>query len=401
MVLTSPRFADNTRLQRAAENMPALKAFETDKEAVGLLQLALRDLRDPRIGTLPKSFSAGGPDGIYASETAGAVTQFQRREKLTADGAAGHDTLHALDLLFPPTKPDPPKPKPPTEDEIVAFLKGRLRRRVVSVMIEHEANMIVLGEVHVGQAHKSFLLHELIRALARRRAPGAHFHASEQFFDRHRPEIRRFLHATPQQRSQLMFTLDADLRQFVAALSAAADFPEHRYAMLPAGSTISGRTDAGADARHTDIFKAFERSVHLHNSENAQHITTRTSRGNLLVGAFHAARLHTSGRPSKTTTQLLSDAGWNVHVIRIVVDLPTISPRDSDELRARDGSGSAIHLLSVLREVAGGKHLYADITGADSPFARLRGRDTINRPYNELFDSVMYLPETVPFGGLS
>jgi hypothetical protein len=269
------------------------------------------------------------------------------------------------------------------------------------VLIEHEANMIVLGEMHVGQAHKSFLLHELIRALARHRAAGVHFHTSEQFFDRHRPEIARFLRATPQQRSQLMFSLDADLRPFVSALSAAADFPNHRYAILPAGSTISGRPAEGADARHADIFKAFERNVHFHNSQSAQHITPRTSRGNMLVGAFHAARLHVRGRPSKTTTQLLIDAGWNVHVIRIVVDLPNFIPRDSDELRARDGSGSAIHLLSVLREAAGGKHFYADITGPDSPFARLRGRDTINRPYNELFDAVMYLPETVPFVGLS
>jgi len=401
-VLVSPRFASNKRLQAAAENNPALKAFEPDKGAVRLLQQALRDLRDPTVGTLPISFRQGGPDGVYGEETVGAVRQFQRRQKLNADGASGHDTLHALDALFPAPGPVPPEPKPPapTEEEVTAFLSSHRRRDVVSVLIEQPANMVVFGEVHIGQAHKAFLLHELIRTLARRRAPNAHFHASEQFFDRHRPEIRRFLHATQSERAKLMFEIDPILRQFVPALSAAADFPEHRYDVLPAGSGISGTTPEGADARHEAIFAAFERSVHLHNTETASHITTRSSRGNFLLGAFHAARRHVQGRPAKTTTELLIDAGWEVLVIRLVVDLPFVLPTDTDLLQGLDDATKKVDLLSVLRGAAGGRHMFADIRGSQSPFARLR-RPGVKLPYNQLFDAVMYLPETVPLGGLS
>jgi len=401
-VLVSPRFASNKRLQAAAENNPALKAFEPDKGAVRLLQQALRDLRDPTVGTLPISFRQGGPDGVYGEETVGAVRQFQRRQKLNADGASGHDTLHALDALFPAPGPVPPEPKPPapTEEEVTAFLSSHRRRDVVSVLIEQPANMVVFGEVHIGQAHKAFLLHELIRTLARRRAPNAHFHASEQFFDRHRPEIRRFLHATPSERAKLMFEIDPILRQFVPALSAAADFPEHRYDVLPAGSGISGTTPEGADARHEAIFAAFERSVHLHNTETASHIATRSSRGNFLLGAFHAARRHVQGRPAKTTTELLIDAGWEVLVIRLVVDLPFVLPTDTDLLQGLDDATKKVDLLSVLRGAAGGRHMFADIRGSQSPFARLR-RPGVRLPYNQLFDAVMYLPETVPLGGLS
>lgn len=401
-MLVSPRFASNKRLQAAAENNPALKAFEPDKGAVRLLQQALRDLRDPTVGTLPISFRQGGPDGVYGEETVGAVRQFQRRQKLNADGASGHDTLHALDALFPAPGPVPPEPKPPapTEEEVTAFLSSHRRRDVVSVLIEQPANMVVFGEVHIGQAHKAFLLHELIRTLARRRAPNAHFHASEQFFDRHRPEIRRFLHATPSERAKLMFEIDPILRQFVPALSAAADFPEHRYDVLPAGSGISGTTPEGADARHEAIFAAFERSVHLHNTETASHIATRSSRGNFLLGAFHAARRHVQGRPAKTTTELLIDAGWEVLVIRLVVDLPFVLPTDTDLLQGLDDATKKVDLLSVLRGAAGGRHMFADIRGSQSPFARLR-RPGVRLPYNQLFDAVMYLPETVPLGGLS
>src|SRR5262249_7316975 len=142
-VLMSPRFADNKRLQSAAENNPALKAFEPDKDAVRLLQQALRDLRDPLIGALPISFRQGAPDGGYGEEPAGAAGKPQRGKSLPAAGAGGHDTLHALDALSPARGPAPPEPKPPapTEEEVTAFLSNHHRRDVVSVLIEQRANM--------------------------------------------------------------------------------------------------------------------------------------------------------------------------------------------------------------------------------------------------------------------
>jgi hypothetical protein len=108
MPLTSPRFRNNQRLQRAAENAPALKPPEHG-QAVRLLQQALIDLGIP----LPKSTAKyGSPDGIYGNETEGAVRGFQYTRHLPAvDGHAGHDTLYELDKLLPmPAEPLPPLP---------------------------------------------------------------------------------------------------------------------------------------------------------------------------------------------------------------------------------------------------------------------------------------------------
>ena len=105
MALTSPRFADSERLQRAADNNPPLKRPESG-DAVKRLQQALADLGFK----MPVSFAAGGPDGVYGEETERVVRQFQRDQKFPVsgqDGRAGHDTLGRLDQLF--TAPVPTK----------------------------------------------------------------------------------------------------------------------------------------------------------------------------------------------------------------------------------------------------------------------------------------------------
>jgi peptidoglycan hydrolase-like protein with peptidoglycan-binding domain len=113
MALRSPRFASNERLQRAASNSPPLRHGEVG-EAVRLLQQALIDLGFP----LPISVRRyGSPDGIYGDETAGRVREFQRKNGLTADGVAGHDTLGKLDALLP--NPAPPLPPLPAFDRKV------------------------------------------------------------------------------------------------------------------------------------------------------------------------------------------------------------------------------------------------------------------------------------------
>jgi peptidoglycan hydrolase-like protein with peptidoglycan-binding domain len=104
MALTSPRFANDPRLQAAAMNNPPMRRGETG-DSVGTLQQALYDLGYP----LPISFATGTPDGIYGAETEATVRQFQTDQGIGRDGVAGHDTLGALDALFPP----PPPPGPP------------------------------------------------------------------------------------------------------------------------------------------------------------------------------------------------------------------------------------------------------------------------------------------------
>ena len=107
MPLQSPRFAGNERLQRAANNSPALRAGESG-EAVKLLQQALIDLGFPMPISTRRS---GSPDGIYGNETSTRIREFQAKNGLGLDGVAGRDTLNKMDaLLKGGPAPQPPKP---------------------------------------------------------------------------------------------------------------------------------------------------------------------------------------------------------------------------------------------------------------------------------------------------
>lgn len=94
MVLTSSLFADNDRLQKAAENSPPLRTPETG-EAVARLQQALVQLGY----AMPISTKADGTmDGVYGNETRQVVWKYQvDHPPLAKDGEAGHDTLHSID----------------------------------------------------------------------------------------------------------------------------------------------------------------------------------------------------------------------------------------------------------------------------------------------------------------
>src|SRR5438046_5879544 len=113
MPLTSPRFTDNARLQRAADNNPPLKIGEPKGDAVQRLQQALSDLGYE----LPITFRQGGADGIYGTDTTQVVREFEIDQGFAPsgwDGRAGRDTLTRLDQLFPPPSPvPPPRPPPP------------------------------------------------------------------------------------------------------------------------------------------------------------------------------------------------------------------------------------------------------------------------------------------------
>jgi peptidoglycan hydrolase-like protein with peptidoglycan-binding domain len=112
MPLTSPRFKDSARLQKAAENDPPLKIGEPKGDGVARVQQALSDLGY----AMPITFAKGSPDGIYGKETAAVVQQFQKDQGFPPsgwDGRAGRDTLTRLDQLFPPPVPVPPRPPLP------------------------------------------------------------------------------------------------------------------------------------------------------------------------------------------------------------------------------------------------------------------------------------------------
>jgi peptidoglycan hydrolase-like protein with peptidoglycan-binding domain len=103
MAVTSPRFANNARLQAASENNPPMGRGETG-DGVAVLQQALADLGF----NMPISFSQGSPDGIYGAETEATVRQLQQKQGLGQDGIAGRDTWAELDRLFTPPPPATP-----------------------------------------------------------------------------------------------------------------------------------------------------------------------------------------------------------------------------------------------------------------------------------------------------
>jgi hypothetical protein len=95
--LVAERFAGNERLQRAFHNDPPLRLGEQSNGVAGLQQ-ALTDLGYD----MPRSTASGEPDGIYGSETARIVREFQEEfgVRHPSGHEAGHKTLASLDVLF-------------------------------------------------------------------------------------------------------------------------------------------------------------------------------------------------------------------------------------------------------------------------------------------------------------
>lgn len=143
MALVSPRFKDDARLQKAAENKPAMKYGEKG-EPVRLVQQALIDLGF----ALPVSTKKyGSPDGIFGLETAAQLRKFQAKHTLTPDGIAGKNSLHKMDELLPNEAPPlPPIPKP-----IKAKHRVRLHFRSIAVPFVPEFTALAFAQQVYGQ----------------------------------------------------------------------------------------------------------------------------------------------------------------------------------------------------------------------------------------------------------
>ncbi|MGE0759115.1 MAG: peptidoglycan-binding protein [Pirellulaceae bacterium] len=120
MSLRSPLFANQPRLDQAAQNRPPLRRGDRGT-AVNRLQQALIACGL----ALPRSTRAGTPDGIYGDETVQKVSEFQTREGLAADGIAGRDTLHRLDDRLLGGGSDPSGPIPSTRGREFAATTAR------------------------------------------------------------------------------------------------------------------------------------------------------------------------------------------------------------------------------------------------------------------------------------
>lgn len=107
MALSSPRFAGNPRLEKAARNKPAMGRGEVG-EPVRIIQQSLLELGFWLDVSL-KRFNT--PDGIFGPETQDRVRQFQRSRSLYPDGIVGKFTMAELDTLLPTAGPTlPPLP---------------------------------------------------------------------------------------------------------------------------------------------------------------------------------------------------------------------------------------------------------------------------------------------------
>ena len=163
---------------------------------------------------------------------------------------------------------------------------------------------------------------EFLAAVARstiaHQGSGTHFHASEHFMAdaQTRVAIQNYLFAGSGQLTRARRRLPASVQPFTPILDAARTSPRHRYTIITTDSHVSG-----GNARNGSIHSGFNASIRRHNMLHSLNQITRHSRGTFLIGAFHGARRHTHGQASKTTTMLLDQDGWPLHVARIVVDV--------------------------------------------------------------------------------
>lgn len=104
-MLRSRLFINNQRLNAATNNNPVIRRGEPDRDAVRLLQQALRDLQ---VATMRRSIGADGMfDGDFGGETFRALKRFQHDN--SAGGATGNgtgiadrETLLLMDSLLVP-----------------------------------------------------------------------------------------------------------------------------------------------------------------------------------------------------------------------------------------------------------------------------------------------------------
>lgn len=396
MALKSSRFKNNARLQAAAKSSPAMRAFETNHEAVKILQRALRDLKSAKVGSLPRSFKTGAPDGIYGHETVEAVRNFQKlHPPLKKDGIAGKNTLAKLDeIYFKPPKPvipvtPPPLVTAPTIDDIKNFM--RLRRRVdfASELVPGAGHhLVIFGEVHHASERKGRLVSELLDKNKQYNNHAKYFFSSEVIYPNQISHIQRYLNESDQsKRDQILLSMPGSgqgrAKKYKTAYNTIAEFP-HRAAHVLAG----GAQQSDLNKRHESIFKSFISSA------NDAQINFGNSFGYYIIGSAHGARTNTLTKlDGKTVTQRLIGANWKVHVVRLIVD-KFFHDKDTDHLTAIDESGGDFDLQDILTSFSQNDAAYYDIRGAHSPFGKLTlaGPGKVKKPYNQFFDAILFYP---------
>lgn len=416
-LLLSKLFRNDVRLEDCAVKDSAHILPGSVGDFVSKIQKALFAIDKASIAANELDVSRYGPS------TAAAVLKYKQNHnppiinftyQAQADNVIGKMTIVFLDreMMAIENLPIPPSVPPQNEllslvaakQKIRSYLAREAKRNVADILIKHPASLLVFGETHfVADPMKAFLFSELIVGTRLRRPTLTNFHASERFMNDQstRNRISSVLQANPPERmKQPISRLTDDLRPFVPVLASANSFPARRYGILPCG-TIAGGSDPGnvskhEDIRHNAIFNAFVDASNQCPDVPVRSINSAISRGNILLGARHAALRSVGGRAIDTTCGLLVKAGWNVLAIQMTGPFTTgetVVPQDFKLRLLNSKDDRVIDSLAIIEEVAGGRSFFADLTKPDSPFSKVKDMDSgaAEIPFNELFHAIVHV----------
>lgn len=293
------------------------------------------------------------------------------------------------------------------ERDLEKFLSTKQQSDTVAYVLQQNA-LVVFAEMHIGAPQKAAFLSSIITALGKHKSHLSHFHASEAFFSDVRTWVvlQNYL-AADEGRSLIKarrHLFDEKLRLYEPVLEAARRYPGRRYAVIGAGPY-----EHGEDLRHALIHGGFNGGITKFNQLHRENPITQVSKGNLLIGEFHATRQHMMGRATPTTSMLLLKDGWKLHVIRLSVgkkdsiavtvtemgtgrQVTSKSAMGDNFLLEPLGGGATIDMIAILNRVAGKKPLVCDIRGDKSPFALVKLEGGTDIPYNEMVDAILHLP---------
>ena len=400
--LQSKLFTGDSRLEACAVEDAAHVTMGTVGDFVTRIQTALRLTDGASID------AADLTSNRYGVSTARAVLAFKTKRSIInrayqqqPDDNVGKMTIARLDaeMVVVERRPVPPPPVPPrsltfeeAKKAIERYLQREARTNVAEILDKHAANLLAFGEVHfAGDPMKAFLFAELTGRARLRRPLNTHFHASERFPNDPftRQKISDVLQSPPSRIEQPIARLSGRVRPFMPVLASANTFPGRRFGVLPSDASPG----ASEDTRHQAIFAAFNDSARQCPDVPSLSINSATSRGTILLGARHAARKSVLGHGTITTAARLIEAGWRLHVIRLTVPLDvTTVPEDLDLQLIGSADNRVIDGLSIVNSI-GTRNYYADLTKPDSPFAKLKLKESGGNdiPVNQLFDAIVHL----------
>lgn len=271
-------------------------------------------------------------------------------------------------------------------ERIEDYLRLNAKRDVENIVnqLQSQNQLLLFGESHAGYPRKAQFFANLI--LGARQSGLIRFHASEHFNNNaltHGAEIDSYL------KGQISGTgLSKEIRPFAPILD------EIKASLPNFGVVFTGTpTQNNRDQR---LFNHFMSSRQLH--IQAGRFTT-SDHGHFYLGGDHAGRVPKSGT-IKTTCGHIIDAGFDVCVIRLTVDVTVgeleldwgFSMTSGEVIKVVPrGGGSVLDLLPLLRRVAGGSSFIVDLKLTKSPFTDVCVQGS-SVPFTDMFDFLLHLP---------